>query len=392
VYYVARSSINDASGQPSRQHYTSDGTTNERLTTTTAPFGGGNSLVLAGSRVYFVSGQGASGGSAFETGGDLFSINRTSYQVSANVNGSIGIDDSAMILGASSSRLFFSTRTSGVPTIASTDGTSVVRYTTVNDVRSSTGRGLQTPQLTSVGGRSYFVGASGLTGSGLTYSYRVNLFSVDETSGTDIRQHTANTTTMVDANTRAFYRMATVGSSLFFSMSSLGAANSKLFEVHSSGTGVRQVASLNGSSADEIRWLTTLGSKVFFRALVGGRSKLFSYDGTELVQITDLVPDGNDEPCGLTAAMGRIFFWAYTGFETSKLARLFSTDGTDLIQHTLLNSSIDDVSMSGCSTEVGPGMLAVGNDFLLFTARDGSTSRMKLFSICSADNPNCGAN
>jgi hypothetical protein len=195
----------------------------------------------------------------------------------------------------------------------------------------------------------------------------------------------------VNPSTQVAFRRALLGESLFFSLSNVAAAQSKLFEVHSSGAGVRQVASLNGSNPDNIRWLTQMGNKIYFRALVSDNSKLFSYNGTELVQITNLVPDGSDEPCGLTPALGRLFFWSFTGFEASKRARLFSTDGSDLIQHTYLNSSLNDVSMTFCSVEVGPTMLALGNDFLLFVARDGSTSRDKLFSICSADNPACGA-
>jgi hypothetical protein len=147
----------------------------------------------------------------------------------------------------------------------------------------------------------------------------------------------------------------------------------KLFSTN--GVDVRQHTNIVPTNSDWMNYFTPVGSRLYFSASVNTSShyKIFSTDGSDLRQHSNLVSTGTDDPQNLTALGNRLFFRAR--INTSGHYKLFSTDGTDLKQHTNLVSGNDD----------GLAHLTAVGDRLFFRGRLNTSNHFKLFSTDGTD-------
>jgi len=144
--------------------------------------------------------------------------------------------------------------------------------------------------------------------------------------------------------------------------------------------------SFGGSSAEGIRWLTVVGSRVYFSAEgdepqpVGSRgSELWAHESSNnsTWRVTDIYPgSGNSNPSSITAMGTRLYFSAYDGVTIGT-----SASGTELWAHETTNAStwrVTDINPG--SGHSSPSEITVMGSRLYFSAYDGGTTGTELWA------------
>jgi hypothetical protein len=223
------------------------------------------------------------------SGAKIYEYNVSSNNITQISNLNPGGDDGIVSLFSANNNLYFSSSVSGFSKLYEYNGTVISQISNVQN-----GGNDNPQQVIAYNGNVYF---------SAEISPAVSKLFMD--NGTSVSQVLD---ILGSSNDDAIGNLAVYNSNLYFSANNPTIPGVKLYQFN--GSQAVQISSLNSGGTDDPSYLTVYAGSLFFRGTAdGGNYHIFRYDGTKIVQASQILgPGEHDNPKFLGTAFSGLYF------------------------------------------------------------------------------------